>query len=765
MKKIFTTVLLSVFTLAIFAQTDIIPPQLNTPTDGDDELMPDVLLDWYASAGMGEVTYTLEVDQDENFTAPVEFVTTASSAKMSELRFGNSYYWRVKAADETGDESNWSDVYKFTIIKRFEINKPDNGEMNSPPDEEIKWKTNYGGTLLSGITHIDCQIDTAYFWTNTGSTVTDEILRGVSTIDGKAWAVGEGGTILYFDGSQWTEQESNTGDDLFCVSFLDENNGWAAGEGGTIVYFNGTDWAEQTSNTSDDLFGISFVDANNGWAAGEGGTIVYFNGTDWAEQTSDTSDDLFAISMVDAGAGWAVGDGGTIVAFDGSAWAEQSNPSSKDMFGVSFVDASNGWAVGKSGAIVYYNGTEWVEQESTTTNDLMFVDAMSTSDVWSGGEEGLLVQYYGSEWLEVASGSVDIMLYGISYFGDDFGFIVGEEGTIISKNADAFTSEGNIKSTHSDSTKLILSELFFGKDYYFRIRGRHSQDTSAWSAIRYFSTIDHPVNLAPSDGANNQMLDVLVSWEEISGTYEYIYELCLDPEFSYSCTGYTDTGSFVPQGILFGETYYWHVKARHSTDTTNWSETWEFTVLNQMSHVSPANGSTVLDLFPTLTWQALTGINGIYVAYADNENFTDATVTRIDDVELNTFTIPELLAPGETYYWRCRAFIPGDTTAWSDPWSFTKSGVGINEVLSENNVNIFPNPSNGELHVEMDIVKELDINITISNLLGEVMIEDNYTAHQGVTKRSFDMSEFGKGVYLLKMQSGEEIFTQRIVLK
>jgi hypothetical protein len=65
----------------------------------------------------------------------------------------------------------------------------------------------------------------------------------------------------------------------------------------------------------------------------------------------------------------------------------------------------------------------------------------------------------------------------------------------------------------------------------------------------------------------------------------------------------------------------------------------------------------------------------------------------------------------------------------------------------------------------MDAMMETEINITISNLLGETMIEENYTAQQGVTKRSFDMSEFGKGVYLLQIQSGEEVFTKRVILK
>jgi len=424
MKKIFTTILLSVFALAIIAQTDIIPPQLHTPSDGDDLQMTDAVLDWYATTGSGVIDYTLELDLDMNFSNPVVFTMDTSAAKMDKLNFGDTYYWRVKASDDTGDESDWSAAFSFIVIKRFDINKPDDGKEDAPPNEAIKWKKSYGGTALSGITHIDCQIDTSYFWENTNQMITDDIFLGVSSIDGKSWAVGEGGIVLYYDGTMWAEQDPGTSDDLFATDFIDENNGWAVGEGGTIVFFDGTEWTDQVSNTSDDLFAVDFVDASNGWAVGEGGTVVYFNGTEWAEQSSDTGDDLFSVSFVNANAGWAVGDGGTIVAFDGTEWDEQSNPASKDLFGVSFIDENTGWAAGKSGSIVFFDGTDWMEEVSNTGIDLNFVTATSASEVWAGGEDGRMAQYDGIDWVEVTGASIEILNDG-SMSGSDFGFLVG----------------------------------------------------------------------------------------------------------------------------------------------------------------------------------------------------------------------------------------------------------------------------------------------------------------------------------------------------
>jgi len=374
-----------------------------------------------------------------------------------------------------------------------------------------------------------------------------------------------------------------------------------------------------------------------------------------------------------------------------------------------------------------------------------------------------MAQYDGIEWVEV-SGASDENLNDGSMFGSDFGFLVGENGTIIAKNADAFNSPNNIRSTNADSSSLVLSELYFGKDYFYKIRGRHAEDTSSWSEIRYFTTIAKPENDEPSDGATDQMLDVIISWEEISGTYEYIYELCTDPDFSYSCTGYSDSNSVQPQGIVFGETYYWHIKARHTLDTTGWSDTWSFSVLDQMTHTSPEDGSFVTDIFPELEWEEVTGVNGYYISYADNDNFDNANIEKITDSEITSYIVPEVLDDGETYYWQVRAYIAGDTTQWSSPWSFTMGSAGVNKLLTENNVSIYPNPTKGLLYVELNAIEQTQLQIKVSNLLGEVLINETYTAQQGINTHSINLEDFGTGVYLIQMQSGEEVFTQRVLI-
>jgi len=68
-------------------------------------------------------------------------------------------------------------------------------------------------------------------------------------------------------------------------------NLWAVGEGGTILYYNGSAWSTQESGTVYGLYGIWGADALNIWAVGGMGTILYSNdsGDTWTPQDSGTT--------------------------------------------------------------------------------------------------------------------------------------------------------------------------------------------------------------------------------------------------------------------------------------------------------------------------------------------------------------------------------------------------------------------------------------------------------------------------------------------
>jgi hypothetical protein len=90
------------------------------------------------------------------------------------------------------------------------------------------------------------------------------------------WAVGHGGTILFYDGTSWSPQASGATGTLWGVSALDENHVWAVGSsGGTILFYDSASWNPQASGTTDILVGVSALDESHVWAVGYGEIILF----------------------------------------------------------------------------------------------------------------------------------------------------------------------------------------------------------------------------------------------------------------------------------------------------------------------------------------------------------------------------------------------------------------------------------------------------------------------------------------------------------
>jgi hypothetical protein len=95
-----------------------------------------------------------------------------------------------------------------------------------------------------------------------------------------------------------------------------------------------------------------------------------------------------------------------------------------------------------------------------------------------------------------------------------------------------------------------------------------------------------------------------------------------------------------------------------------------------------------------------------------------------------------------------------------DDISFTFP-VGINEQSNDNrSINISPNPTPGKFAINS--FEKIDA-IKVYNILGENVYSINNLKQQ--TSNEIDLSGFQKGIYFVKIQSGEKLFTKRIVVQ
>jgi len=122
---------------------------------------------------------------------------------------------------------------------------------------------------------------------------TNEPLLSVSgTVDNdgheEILVVGGGGNILHYSHYKWTKevydpthhhfiqgrQSSQAADDLNSVSFAGAGDAWVVGNGGTLLRYNGSGWSEGDSGTTENLYCIDALDPNDVMAVGNGGAAV-----------------------------------------------------------------------------------------------------------------------------------------------------------------------------------------------------------------------------------------------------------------------------------------------------------------------------------------------------------------------------------------------------------------------------------------------------------------------------------------------------------
>jgi photosystem II stability/assembly factor-like uncharacterized protein len=741
------------------AQVRIYTPDLEAPSDGQIGVPPDVVLSWFAVTGgnTGVINYDIQLDETPDFSSPVNFETElVSGVQMSELIFGNTYFWRVRAKDGP-DISDWSETRSFSVISRPEIEKPrDNSEQS--PEPLLEW------TEVTGIDFYDYQFDTVYFWENLSGATGDDLFDAAALSADQAWMVGEKGLILFWDGTEWTEQESNTSDDLFALYILDANNAWAAGEDGTLLYSDGTSWTEQASGTSEDINDLFFLDATNGWAVAGGGEISFFNGTEWSLQNSPTTKDLFVIDFMDMNNGWAAGKSGTIIYYNGTEWVEQESNTTRDIYAIAINETGLSFTGGKSGQMMQYDGSEWTEYEDSPTNkDIYAMTFIDPTNAWASGKDGIMMQYDGLVW-SYATSATSLDLNGI-FFGNGTGLVAGEAGAQLAYQDDGFTSPlAAIKSVDGSLTELQMRDMCFGTNFFWRMRVRHGQDISDWSPALSFTTKASPDLQDPDDGSDDEPLDVVMKWRRISENVSYEVEIDDDPNFSAPVILPTNEIEIDAGFLKFGVEYFWRARALHTKDVSDWSETWSFTTINTVELDSPSNEATEVNTVPVLAWDEVGGALSYLVQLDDASDFETPLVEEEVLEPATELIVPIILEQEKDYFWRVKGQISNDSTEWSETWKFTTlSPIGIDENNIEELASIYPNPATDQLYLEPS-GGLLSAKISISDLLGKEHINIQVDFNGGESA-AVDVSILPSGIYLMRITDGTNISLQKLIIK
>ncbi|MGB1038397.1 MAG: T9SS type A sorting domain-containing protein, partial [Bacteroidia bacterium] len=143
------------------------------------------------------------------------------------------------------------------------------------------------------------------------------------------------------------------------------------------------------------------------------------------------------------------------------------------------------------------------------------------------------------------------------------------------------------------------TNLEFGKDYYWRVRGMYDDlivvsDYSVTWKFTVQDAISGPVLKTPLNEEKGVTLDTKLRWEKVAGATNYTVELSNSPDFIGLYRRTSVTNSYLYDVLAYNAKYYWRVRANVSGTASNWSEVRSFTTTPKTTSVTEENEIEVM---------------------------------------------------------------------------------------------------------------------------------------------------------------------------
>ncbi len=91
-------------------------------------------------------------------------------------------------------------------------------------------------------------------------------------------------------------------------------------------------------------------------------------------------------------------------------------------------------------------------------------------------------------------------------------------------------------------------------------------------------------------------------------------------------------------------------------------------------------------------------------------------------------------------------------------------GVNLLNTINGNDVNIYPNPSNGVVNFSVNGPNNDNINIKVFDIVGKLVFSEIMNVN-GLKNTSYNFSSYAKGMYIAHIQSGNDLKTQKFVVQ
>ncbi|MBT3303168.1 MAG: T9SS type A sorting domain-containing protein [Bacteroidetes bacterium] len=556
------------------------------------------------------------------------------------------------------------------------------------------------------------------------------------------------GAISLYDGVSWTNHTVTGANEVGDIA-VDDNKKVYIGTHyfGFIVWENPTTYTVYDTNDglhSMEMAGIKVAPDGKVWIGSFGGGCSYFDGTSFTKfnSTNGLADDYVVdFAFDDAGNVYIANYNGQISVYDGSGFTIITPPDVNEVNGVAYDGNGGLWVAAYSHVansfLMHYDGTNWNSIAYPMQTYPSHIESDMSGNVWIGAWNGCF-KFDGSRWKVYTTneGLYDNQVSGLGINDFDEVWVAGSDG--LSLLGEYSEVKGAVKAG--------------GNGVWEGYAKLYKKTNSVKKYAQYDS-----VGLS---GGNYIFTNVPVG--------SYIIQAVGDPAKGYE--GYT--GTYLGDVELWSAAKVINVAFCDTTYTNIDIDLIAKVVVPPgkgyiSGHVKSADGTRagsepIKDVDVTLrkvpggvVKQTKTNDNGFYDFDALG-NGVYGIIIDLPGLKLDTIRTVEITDT--------------DTTYEDQDYEVDSTGVHAGDFSSIDDYQIvsgsivYPNPTNGLLNVHFTSSIDGPVTIELLNING-ALIYQNKIDKKGDLTNQIDISDYPKGIYLLKLQGGKSMKIIKVLLK
>lgn len=253
---------------------------------------------------------------------------------------------------------------------------------------------------------------------------------------------------------------------------------------------------------------------------------------------------------------------------------------------------------------------------------------------------------------------------------------------------------------------------------------------------------------------------VKLNWAAVptAGSYEVRYRLTGGLFSSPINIGNVLTYTFT--GLSASTSYEFQVRSKCPTtaEKSAWSKKTTSTIACGAPVITPVTGIT--SSTATINWSDACAVNNYTLQYRKSGAIAWITNTGI---ATTSKTLTGLLA-NTTYQYRLRTNCGATLSAYTTIATFTTNPLRMeNDVVTDETIlNIYPNPATDIVNINIEAYT--NVNMTITNMIGQVVYAENNIAVDGLKSMEINVRDFESGIYLINLEGNNIKVTKEMVV-